>query len=264
MKEKIVSVWRYRHFIFSSIQLDFRARLARSRLGVAWLVLQPLAQVAIYALILSSVLAAKLPGIENKYSYAIYLMAGMLAWSLFSEIVTRCLTIFIENGNLLKKIVFPKICLPLIVSGTALVNNLLLFLAIILVFAILGHTPGWTLLWLPVMLVLIVALGTGLGLILGVLNVFMRDVGQVVPVLLQFCFWFTPIIYMPSMLPETYRDILELNPLFPLVTSYQAILVYGSEPPFAELIWVMGLATGLLGIALFMFRRASPELVDAL
>jgi len=231
---------------------------------MAWLVLQPLTQVAIYALILSSVLSAKLPGIDNKYAYAIYLMAGMLAWSLFSEIVSRCLTIFVESGNLLKKIVFPKICLPLIVCGTALVNNFLLFLAILLVFTLLGHVPDWTLLWLPVMLVLIVALGTGLGLILGVLNVFMRDVGQVVPVLLQFCFWFTPIIYMPSMIPETYRGLLTLNPLFPLVTGYQNIMVFGSEPPFAGLIWVLGLAVGLLGLAAFLLRGASPELVDAL
>ena len=260
----VIGAWRYRHFILSSIQSDFRARFARSRLGGAWIILHPLTQVAMYALILSSVLSAKLPGIDNKYAYAIYLMAGMLAWSLFSEVVTRCLTIFIESGNLLKKIVFPKVCLPLIVTGVALVNNLLLLLAIILVFALLGHVPGWTLLWLPVMLALTVALGIGLGLVCGVLNVFMRDVGQVLPVLLQLWFWVTPIIYMPSIIPETYRSFLALNPIYPLVTGYQNILMLGTAPPFSELLWVIGLAAGLLGIALFIFRRASPEMVDVL
>lgn len=228
------------------------------------MVLQPLVQVMIYALILSAVLSAKLPGMDNRYAYAIYLMAGMLAWSLFSEIVVRCAMVFVESGNLLKKIVFPRISLPLIVSGVALLNNVLLFLAIILVFAFLGHMPGWILLWLPGMLILTVALGTGLGLILGVLNVFVRVVGQVIPVLLNLGFWFTPIVYMPSVIPETYRNLLALNPIYPLVTAYQNILVFGTEPPLLDLAWVMGIAAGLLGVALFMFRRASPEMVDVL
>ncbi len=191
-------------------------------------------------------------------------MAGMLAWSLFSEIVSRCRTIFLESGNLLKEIVFQKICLPPIVCGTALVNNFLLFLAILLVFTLLGHVPYWTLLCLAVILVLILALGNGLGIILRFLNVFKRDVGQVVPVLLQYSFWFTPIIYMPSLIPEAYRGILALNPLFPLVTGYQNVMVFGSDSPFAGLIWVLGFAVGLLGLAAFLFRRAGLELVDAL
>jgi lipopolysaccharide transport system permease protein len=89
-------------------------------------------------------------------------------------------------------------------------------------------------------------------------------VGQVIPVLLNLGFWFTPIVYMPSVIPETYRDLLALNPIYPLVTAYQNILVFGTEPPLLDLAWVMGIAAGLLGVALFMFRRASPEMVDAL
>ena len=110
-------LWEYRSFVVSSIKNEFIARFARSRLGGLWMIIHPLAQVAIYALILSNVLAAKLPGIDNKYAYALYLMAGMLAWNLFSEIVSRCLTIFIENGNLMKKMRFPRIALPVNVVG---------------------------------------------------------------------------------------------------------------------------------------------------
>ena len=93
------SLWLYRRFVLSSIRTEFVARFARSRLGGIWMIIHPLAQVAIYALILSEVLAAKLPGIENKYSYAIYLVAGTLAWTLFAEIISRCLVLFIEQGN---------------------------------------------------------------------------------------------------------------------------------------------------------------------
>src|SRR5262249_7274543 len=158
-----------------------------------------------------------------------YLMAGMLAWSLFSELVSRSLTVFVDNGNLLKKMMFPRICLPLIVSGSALVNNLFLLFAILAVFSLLVHQPSWNTIWLPVLRFLHVMLGVGLGLLLGVINVFIRDVGQVVPIVLQFWFWFTPIVYMPNILTGRYKDWLFLNPITPLVNAYQNILVFGVE-----------------------------------
>jgi lipopolysaccharide transport system permease protein len=139
----LLRAWRYRHFILSSIQTEFRARFIRSRLGGLWMIIHPLVQVAIFALVLAGMMGARLPGMtNNKFAYALYLLSGMLAWSLFSEVISRCLTLFIDNGNLLKKIVFPHVCLPLIVSGSALFNNLLLFLAIIVLFGLLGHVPG--------------------------------------------------------------------------------------------------------------------------
>ena len=231
----LLRAWRYRNFIFSSIKNEFLSRFARSRLGGLWMVIHPLAQVVIFAFILSAVLSSKLPGMDNRYSYALYLMAGMLAWSLFSELISRSLAVFVDNGNLLKKMLFPRICLTLIVSGSALVNNLLLFVAILAVFALLGHQPGWHTLWLPVLIVLNVMSGAGLGLVLGVFNVFIRDVGQVIPIVLQFWFWLTPIVYIPTVLGERYRHWLFLNPLIPLVNAYQNILVFGKEPKWAPL-----------------------------
>ncbi len=135
------AIWDYRYFIISSIITEFRSRFARSRLGGLWMILHPLAQVLIYALVLSAVLSAKLPGISNQFAYAIYLMAGTLSWTLFSEVLNRSLGVFVDNGNLLKKVSFPKIALPLILMGSALVNNVLLFSAIFIVFGLLGHSP---------------------------------------------------------------------------------------------------------------------------
>lgn len=264
MNGMLVGTWRYRHFILSSIRSDFQARFIRSRLGGLWMVLHPLAQVVMFALVLSAVLSAKLPGIENRYAYAIYLMAGILAWSLFSEIISRCLTIFIDNGNLLKKLVFPRISLPVIVAGSAFVNNTLLFSAIIAVFAVLGHIPSVSLVWLPFLFAVNVALALGLGLVLGVLNVFMRDIGQIVPVLLQFGFWFTPIVYMPSIVPEAYRHWLPFNPMYHVVTGYQDVLVFDRAPEVTGPLVVAVLAIALLGFALFLFRKASAEMVDVL
>ena len=256
--------WRYRNFILSSIKTELRVKFIRSRLGGLWMLLNPLAQVLIFAFVLSAVLSAKLPGIGHHYAYAIYLMAGILGWSLFAEIVNRCLTLFIDNGNILKKLVFPKIALPLIVTGSASVNNALLFFAILLIFGVLGHLPGTALIWLPALMVVNVALALGFGLALGVLNVFMRDIGQIVPVVMQFLFWFTPIVYMVDIIPEQYRGWVMLNPLIPIITGYQNALLYNRAPDWAGLGVVALVAAGLLAFALVLFRKASPEMVDQL
>jgi lipopolysaccharide transport system permease protein len=200
----------------------------------------------------------------NRYAYAIYLMAGILGWSLFAEVVTRCLTLFIDNGNLLKKLVFPRIALPLIATGSALVNNTLLFFAILVIFGLLGHLPGSAMIWLPASMMVNIALALGLGLALGVLNVFIRDVGQIVPVIMQFLFWLTPIVYMADIIPSHYREWLVLNPLIPVITGYQNALLFNRPPDWAALAVVASIAASMLAFALLLFRKASPEMVDQL
>lgn len=265
MKSLLSGAWRYRHFIISSIRNEFRTRFIRSRLGGLWMIVHPLAQAAIFALILAKVMTAKLPGMANdKFAYAIYLLSGMLAWALFSEVINRCLTLFIDNGNLLKKIVFPRISLPLIVVGSALLSNLLLFFAIIIVFGFLGHYPGPQIAWVPILMLVTLALALGIGLIFGVLNVFARDVGQVVPVLLQLGFWFTPIVYTLNMVPESLRPILHLNPMTMIVQSYQNTMLFNTMPDFVGLGWLALFILLLLSGALTIFRRASAEMVDML
>ncbi|RZZ89471.1 ABC transporter permease [Pseudoxanthomonas winnipegensis] len=258
------AIWAYRFFILSSIRTDLRSRFVRSKLGGLWMIIHPLAQVLIFALILSEVLSAKLPGVDNKYAYSLYLMAGTLAWSLFSETINKCCNLFVENGNLLKKMAFPRICLPLIAGGTMLVNNVLLLLAIFGVFAMLGHMPGMEVVWLPVLILITLAFALSLGMILGILNTFMRDIAQVVPVVLQALFWMTPVVYMLTILPESYRRLFAYNPLYPLVTSYQNVLVFNRPPLFHELAYLVIASLLMLAVGLIMFRRASPEMVDVL
>jgi len=259
------AAWRYRGFILSSIRNEYRVRFARSKLGALWMVVHPLINAAIFALVLAEVMSVRLPGMANdRFAYALYVSSGMLAWSLFAEVVTRCLTVFIDNGGTLKKLYFPRICLPLIVTGTALLNNVLMFGAIVAIFGVLGRPLPTSAVWVPLLMLLPLALGLGLGLLLGVLNVFARDIGQVVPVLLQLAFWFTPVIYMANMLPAYIRPALDLNPMASVVESYQNVMVAHVPPLWTSLAWTALLAAVLLATALLMFRRASPELVDAL
>jgi len=264
MKAMLLAVWSYRHFILGSIKNEFATRFARSRLGGAWMILHPLAQVAIYALVLSAVLAAKLPGIDNQYAFAIYLMAGMLGWSLFAEVFGRCLTVFIDNGNLLKKMAFPRMALPLIVAGSALVSNLLLFAAILVVFGLLGHLPTLHIVWLPLLILITLALAVGLGLSVGIINVFMRDIGQIMPIVIQFWFWLTPVVYTMQMLPESYRDAFLMNPMTGVVMAYQSILVYNKTPDLSLLTYPILLGLASLALALFLYRRAGEDMADLL
>lgn len=258
------AAWGYRYYIASAIRQDFRTRVARSRLGMLWVVISPLSQVAIYAFVLSAIMSARLPGLDNRFAYSIYLMAGFSCWFLFTEIVVRCLTIFIDNGNVLKKIAFPRIVLPLVATGTAVLNNLIFLALVLCAFVILGHNPGWSLLWYPLLLVLTVAGAVGLGLSLGVLNVFIRDIGQAVAILLQFGFWLTPIVYVPEIIPESYRSLLYFNPMFWLADAYHRVLAFGQAPDLVVLAGLALLAAALLALAMMLFRRASGEMVDVL
>ncbi len=258
------SLWQYRNFVLSSIRNEFKSRFARSKFGGLWMIVQPLSQVLIYALILSNVLAAKLPGIDNKYAYAIYLMAGLLAWTLFSEITSRCLTLFIEQGNLMKKMNFPRITLPTIVIGSSVINNILLFISMVGIFLLLGHQFNLTILWLIPLTLIVIIFAIGIGLILGIMNVFMRDIGQAFPIILQVWFWFTPIIYPENIIPESYRHLLSLNPFYPIVSAYHQVLVYNKTPDINSLAIISVIAAILALLSLFLFRRASAEMVDVL
>jgi lipopolysaccharide transport system permease protein len=264
MKDLALAAWRFRHFMLASIRGELKGRFARSRIGALWFVLHPLAQATIFALVLAEVLGARLGISDNKAAYAIYLMAGLAAWGLFTEIVNRCLTVFLEYANTLKKISFPRICLPLIVWGSALVTHVLLLGAILVVFLFFGHRPGPAWLAIPVGIALISMFAFGLGLFLGVLNVFVRDVGQVMSVLLQVWFWLTPIVYTLDVLPKGLRAFVDLNPLVPLVRLYQDALLFDRWPQAYELLSPTLWTFGLLALSFVVFRRASSELVDVL
>jgi len=259
------SIFQYRQFISSSIRNDLIHRFAASKLGGLWSILNPLSQVLIYALILSNVLHSKLPGlVDNRYAYAMYLMAGLLGWNLFNEIITRCLTMFVSQGNLLKKVNFPRIVMPTILGGSCIVNNLLLFVVMAVIFFILGHHFTIQILWLIPLTLSVVVLAMGMGLILGILNVFIRDIGEVIPIIMQIWFWFTPIAYPVSIIPVRYRHLFKFNPMYSIINAYHQCLVYNNPISVKPLFLLGPIAFFILMFSLFLFRRAGPEMVDVL
>lgn len=264
MKGMILSVWAYRFFIISSIKTEFRSRFVRSKFGGFWMVLHPLALVLIYALILSQIMTAKLPEVVSQYAYPIYILSGMVGWTLFSEIFSKSLTVFIENGNLIKKMAFPKLALPIITVGSSFVNFLLFFVMIFVVFGFFGHLPFHALYWLPFLVILTVGLALGIGLFFGILNVFIRDIGQVMSIILQFWFWLTPIVYMMSIVPINYHWLFMLNPMTGITMGYQNILLYDKAPDLTLLIYPSVFAFVFLVLAMIIFKKANEEMADVL
>ncbi len=258
------SLWQYRYFILSSIRGELKGRFARSYLGGFWFILHPLAQSLIFSIVLAEVMQTRIPNMDNSAAYPIYLLSGMAAWGLFAEILNRSMTVFIEQSSALKKIAFPRLCLPVIVWGGAIINHLLLLLAIAVIFLFFGHFPGTAWIYVPIGIALISALAFGLGVFLGILNVFARDVGQVMMVVMQLWFWLTPIVYVKNVMPEKVQAYINLNPMTGLVAIYQDALLLNHAPDFSSLIPSVTVAAVAVIASFILFRRASPELVDAL
>jgi lipopolysaccharide transport system permease protein len=258
------AMWTYRGFVLGSVKREFQAKYRNTMLGAAWTVLSPLAMILVYTLIFSQVMRSKLPGASSEFAYSIYLCAGVLTWGLFAELTTRLQNMFLEQANLLKKVSFPRVCLPLIAVLNALVNFAIIFGLFLLFLVLSGQFPGWIIVALVPVLLLQLALALGLGMVLGVLNVFFRDVGQFFTIFLQFWFWLTPIVYPVSIIPPALRSYLAWNPMMPIIESYQNLLVGGRMPDWAALLPAAALAALLCLLGLNLFRKRAGEMVDEL
>ena len=258
-------LWRYRSFIASMVRREFQVRYLGSVLGAVWSVLNPLAMIFIYTVIFGQVMRAKLPGVADGTSYGIFLCAGLLPWNMFVETLQRCTSVFVDQGNLLKKMAFPRSSLPVIVVASTLVNFAIIFGLLLVVMALIGRLPSLSsLLAILPLLVLQQAIAIGFGVALGVVNVFFRDVGHVVGILLQLWFWFTPIVYPLIILSERLQSLIHLNPMTGLVAGYQGILLYGETPSWVGLLPHVVLALVALSVGRRIFRRLSGDMADAL
>jgi len=258
------AIWSYRGFIGGSVRREFQTKYRNSLLGATWTILSPLSMIIVYTVVFSQVMGTRMSGLASPFAYGIYLCAGTLTWALFAEITSRSQSVFIEHANLIKKLQFPRLCLPVIVVLNALVNFGIVFGLFMGFLAVSGNFPGWLFFAMIPVLLLQILFSIGLGMILGVLNVFFRDVGQFFTILLQFWFWFTPIVYPVTALPESARALLVFNPMMAPIGAYQQIFVYQQMPDWSTLLpfGMLGVFFCILGIKLF--RKRAGEMVDEL
>ncbi len=258
-------LYLYRGFIFGSVKREFQSRYRTSMIGAAWLVLQPLAMILVYTLVFSQVMRSRLVGLENKeFAYSIYLCAGLLTWGFFSDMVNRGLVLFTDNANLLKKLKFPKICLPVILILSAGLDFAIIFGLFTLFLVCSGNFPGWSFLSFFPVLLLQMFFAIGLGMTLGVLNVFFRDVRPFTSIVLQFWFWLTPIVYPLTTLPDWVKPWIVFNPLFGLMKTYQTIFLSAGWPNFYDLTSIFIGTIFFCSIGIYLFRQHSADMVDEL
>jgi lipopolysaccharide transport system permease protein len=257
-------LWLYRGFVVSSVHRELRSRYLGSQFGMAWAVIHPFSLILLYTVVFSKVMRPNLVGHTAPVAYSIYLCAGVLSWNLFSELLGRSVNIFVTNANLLKKVSFPKLTLPVIAILSSLLHFAIIT-ALFLVFLLLAdHFPGWILLAaLPVVFIL-VAFSVGLGLLAGTVNVFYRDVEQLIVMIMQFWFWLTPVVYVRSVLPDWLSGLLGLNPVVPIVAAMHAIFLDARAPDWQSLLYPLILSGLLLALGLLAYRRLGGEIVDEL
>jgi lipopolysaccharide transport system permease protein len=207
---------------------------------------------------------AKLPTLGKEYAYSVYLCAGLLTWNYFVEAVNRGQNIFLENANLLKKVNFPVLTLSVIAMANAMVSFGIIFGLFLIFLVATGSFPGLVFVAIFPVLLIQTLLAFGLGLTLGILNVFFRDVGQLFGVVLQFWFWLTPIVYPASILPEWAQQLIAYNPMTSIATAYQTILVNAQMPDWRSLWPVTLLAITLCVLGLRIYHKHASEMVDEL
>jgi lipopolysaccharide transport system permease protein len=264
MLDVIKPIYSHRSFIWGSIKRDFQSRYQSSFLGALWLILQPLSMIAVYTIVFSNLMKARLPGELGEYAFSIYLCSGLLTWGLFSEVLLRSRSMFIENSNLLKKQNFPRVCLPIIVSSIAVVNFVIIFSLFILFLILIGKFNILSLAYMIPILILQLVFSAGLGFFVGLLNVFVRDVGQFIDVILQLGFWATPIVYSVDILPESFKKYIYINPMARIIHCYQEIFLHHRMPDYSFLTPVLIITVVVCLLGYLFYLRCNKELVDEL
>jgi lipopolysaccharide transport system permease protein len=257
-------LWKFRGFIIESVRREFVARYTGTQLGVLWAVLQPLAMILIYTLVFANIMKPSLPGHSSQFAYSIYLCSGVLTWALFSEVLSRSASVFIHNANLLKKVNFPKIILPINIILSALLHYLIVMLLFMAFLFSINAFPGLVMFSAIPVVLLMIGFSVGLGIFCGTINVFYRDVEQTLGMILQFWFWLTPIVYANKSLPPEITELLRWNPMGAVIRSMQMIFLEQKQPEWTTLLYPAVISLVLLFLGFATFRRLSGEIVDQL
>jgi lipopolysaccharide transport system permease protein len=257
-------VWSFRDFMWSSVKREFQSRWTGTQFGPFWIVAHPLANIIIFTVIFAQIMRPSLPSHSSKFSYSIYLCSGVLPWNFFSEMLSRCVNIFVENSNLLKKIHFPKLCLPIIVLASSTLNFAIVMGIFIGFLLIIGAFPGGVVLYALPVLFMQMGFAIGMGVLLATINVFYRDVNQTVQVILQFWFWLTPIVYVPLSLPKAAQTFMDWNPMYNFIRAYHRIFLEQVPPQWSDMVYPGLLAIFFVFLGVFAFHKLQGEIVDEL
>lgn len=260
----IRGIYSYRGFIWQRAVADLRHRYAGTGLGVVWNVVHPLTMIAIYSLIFSTLMpvTAHIPNTSAHFAYVLYLCSGFLPWLAFSECITRGANAFLENASYLKKLPMPEQVFVAQTAASATLGLAISFSLLLAVALCLGQRPAWPWLLLPIPLICMQFLGFALGLLCGTLNVFFRDIGQVLQVVLQIVLWTAPVIWVEQNLPQQLKVLLRWHPLYPMLQAVRDLFFGASIPGLGTWAWMLAWPALCLLLAWSVFKQLQPEIRD--
>jgi len=250
--------------VLSLARRELAARYRGSVLGVLWAILTPVVMIAIFTFIFAGIFQARFGASSSPWDYAIYLFCGLLPWTMFQETLLQAAGSIVSRANLVKRVVFPLETLPLAQALAALGNQMFGTIALLIAMLAIRHELHLTTLWLPILIVPQMLLTLGAAWLIASLGVFLRDIAQVMSLVLMAWMYLTPIIYPESIVPERYRFYVNLNPFTALIRCYRWILVEGSPPDWAGLAYFTGVAIVAFVLGYWWFAKTRRNFADVI
>ena len=255
---KLGELWQYRELLYFLIWRDIKVRYKQTALGAAWAIIQPVMTMVVFSLFFGKL--GKIP--SDGVPYPIFSYAALVPWTFFANGLTQSSNSLVGSSNLITKVYFPRLAIPMGTVLSGLLDFVLAFIVLLAMMLYYGITPSLNTLWLPVFLLLAVVTSLGVGLWLSALNVEYRDVRYVVPFLTQFWMLATPIAYPSSLLHEPWRTIYGLNPMVGVVEGFRWALL-GSRMAPGPIIAASSLAAVVILVSgAFYFRRMEKTFAD--
>ena len=231
----------YREFLKSNVKKDIRGKYKGSFLGVLWSFINPLLSVLVYAIVFPYIMRIK---VEN---YLIYLITGIIPWTFFTSSINMGIISILSNADIIKKVYFPRIILPISTVTSCLVNFLISCIIILLFCIGSGIGISIYLVWLPLVVIIQYIMLLGFTFILSAIEMYMRDIEHIVNFILSMAFYVTPILYTPDIFPDNLAWVLKINPMAYLVNAYRSIFFYQEMPDVVGLVIV-----GVFSIVIFL------------
>ncbi|WP_144941285.1 ABC transporter permease [Paenibacillus sp. 32O-W] len=260
-----MSFWKNRQLILQLTKREIAGRYRGSYLGIVWSFLTPLFMLFIYTFVFSVVFQAKWnTGTGSKLEFAFIIFSGIIAFNVFSEVLSSAPSLITSNSNYVKKIVFPleilvivKLCSSLF---HAFINTLILFFGLFLFMNIVN----WTVLFLPVVLLPLSLITLGIGWFLASLGTYFRDIGHFIGIIISALMFLSPIFYPVSNIPEDFQAIYYFNPLSYVVEDMRQILVFGQTPDWNWIIWGSLIGVGISALGFLWFNKTRGGFADVL
>jgi ABC-type polysaccharide/polyol phosphate export permease len=244
-----VMVYRYRELLRNLVLRDLRMKYKGSALGFFWSLLHPLAMAVVYTIAFEHILKIDID------FFPLFLLSGLLPWMFFAQAISAATGAVADNGNLVRKVAFPRVVLPMGAIGAQFVQFLLMYLVVFPLALVIGVGLSPALFALVPVILLQMLFTVGFGLALSTAYVYLRDTRHLLEVVLQVWFWLTPVLYAVWLAPEDLRPVLWLNPMTHFVTAYQQIVVYHRAPGVLSMTIMTVVALAVLGLGMAIFSR---------